>query len=113
MKLPDTSALSILPEAAALFENYGIRPPLASFAAQMELKLRKNDHKNALGWHRQPIEALQRLMLLEIEEFKVADEFYPVERAREELVDIANFALILHDRLSLLDQNKCRHEQDK
>ncbi len=90
-----------------------VRPPLARFAALMEQKLRKNDHKNALGWHRQPIEALQRLMLLEIEEFKVADEFYPVERAREELVDIANFALILHDRLGILDQLRTRKEQEE
>lgn len=80
-------------------------PPRASviqFGELMEAKLSKNDHKTT--WRDKPIEALFRLLLLEIEEFKVAYEFFSVADAQAELVDVANFALIVHDRLSLLGQ---------
>lgn len=79
-----------------------IRAPLAKFADQMEAKLQKNDHKT--GWHSLPVEALFRLLLIEIEEFKVAREYLSVAEARKELVDIANFSMILWDRLSTEDQ---------
>lgn len=83
-------------------EPLGIRGPLAEFALSMEKKLRKNDHKT--GWGKLPVEALMRQLLLEIEEYKVAAEFLTVEEARDELVDVANFAMIMWDRLSTLDQ---------
>lgn len=88
----------------------GPRPPLAAFVERMEAKLRKNDHKNETpeGWHDLPIDGLLKLMHLEIEEFKVADDFFAVKRARAELVDVANFAMIVDDRLSTLDQDKPR-----
>ena len=89
----------------------GLREPLGDFAYQMELKLRKNDHKTS--WRRQPIEALFRLLALEIEEFKVSDEFFNVEEARKELIDVSNYCLILYDRLGMLDQLRNRHEQAK
>lgn len=76
-----------------------IREPLAEFALLMEHKLRKNDHKT--GWRALPIEALRRLMMLEVEEYNVAREFFGHEEARKELVDIANFAMMLHDRLGV------------
>ena len=85
------------------------RPALRDFACAMEAKLRKNDHKTS--WRDQPIEALFRLLMLAVEEFKVADEFFSVANARNELVDIANFALILYDRLGMIDQDRTRHEQ--
>lgn len=87
-----------------------LRPSLVEFTTLMETKLRKNDHKTS--WRDQPIEALFRLLMLEIEEFRVADEFFNVAEARKELVDIANYALILHDRLGMIDQDKNRHAQD-
>lgn len=76
-----------------------IRPVLKDFADLMELKLAKNDHKTS--WRELPVEALFRLLMLEIEEFKVAHEFLGHVEARKELVDIANFCLILHDRLGI------------
>jgi len=86
-----------------------VRVPLLNFALLMEQKLRKNDHKDT--WCKKPVEALVRLLMLELEEFKVADEFFSVDEARNELVDIANFAMIVHDRLGMLDPEKSRHEQ--
>lgn len=85
------------------------RAALVSFVDQMEVKLRKNDHKK--NWREKPIEALLRLLLLEIEEFKVAHEFFSVSESRPELVDIANFALICWDRLGLLEQERNAREQ--
>jgi len=76
------------------------RSALQSFSDRMELKLRKNDHKTS--WRVLPIEALKRLLLVEIEEFKVALEFLSATEARNEAVDIANFALILDDRLGMM-----------
>lgn len=79
------------------------RREVLEFAAAMEVKLRKNDHKTS--WRDKPIEALKRLMLLEVEEFKVAHEFFDSSEAMAELVDIANYALILRDRLAV-EKNK-------
>lgn len=75
------------------------RPAVVIFAADMERKLRKNDHKTS--WRDLPIEALFRMMMLEIEEYRVAHEFLTVAEARNELIDIGNFAMILWDRLSV------------
>ena len=86
-----------------------LRDPLYQFAMKMEKVLRKHDHKRA--WRELPIEALIRKLMIEIEEFKVAHEFFQVQDTRSELVDIANFALILWDRLSVLDQTKTEREQ--
>lgn len=87
------------------------RSALETFANQMEIKLRKNDHKSS--WRDKPIEALFKLLLLEVEEFRVAYDYFTVGEARPELVDIANFALIVSDRLSLLDQDRNAKEQQK
>lgn len=86
-----------------------LRPELLAFAEQMEKKLRKNDHKR--GWREQPIEALFRLLKIEVQEFEVADEFFTVAEARNELVDIANFAMMLHDRLGMIEQDIKRSSQ--
>jgi hypothetical protein len=86
-----------------------LRDSLDQFATEMEKVLRKHDHKRA--WRELPIEALIRKLMIEIEEFKVAHEFFHVQDTRNELVDVANFALILWDRLSLLDQDKTEQEQ--
>lgn len=78
------------------------RPVLANFVELMERKLRKNDHKR--DWRELPIGGLFRLLLIEIEEFKVAYEFFTTDEARKELVDIANFAMILWDRLGQVNK---------
>lgn len=75
----------------------GVRREVAEFAAAMEAKLRKNDHKT--GWKDQPIEAHIKLLRIEVMEFDVALEFLGDEVAGKECVDIANFALIIRDKL--------------
>lgn len=88
-----------------------LRPELLAFAVAMEKKLRKNDHKT--GWHDQPLEAHVKFLLLELEEFKVALEFLKTKDARGETIDIANFALILWDKLGRLDQEHGVKHQPK
>lgn len=80
-------------------ENATLRPVLDGFARHMEMKLRRNDHKTS--WRELPVEALFKMLMLEIEEFKLAHEFLGDDEARKELVDVANFCLILHDRLGM------------
>lgn len=82
------------------------RPEVMEFAVAMEEKLRKKDGKT--HWRERPIEALTRLMLLEVEEFKVAHEFFGADESMDELRDIANYAMILWDRIRI---EKVRHEQ--
>ena len=73
------------------------RQAVVEFATAMEAKLRKNDHKTS--WRELPVEALRRLMMLEVEEYNVAREFFGADEAANELVDIANFAMMLRDRI--------------
>lgn len=73
------------------------RSEVAEFATAMEAKLRKNDHKT--GWKDQPIEAHIKLLRIEMMEFDVALEFLGDEEACKECVDLANFALIIRDKL--------------
>lgn len=80
------------------------REALRAFVDQMELKLRKNESKR--NWREKPIEALVALMLLEVREFEVSLEHFTVEEARLETPDIGNFAMMVFDRLGMLDQNK-------
>lgn len=85
------------------------REALVKFVDRMEEKLRKNDHKTT--WRKKPIKALVQLMKLEIAEADVAMEFFTVEEARTELVDISNFAMIVWDRLGMLDEKRNLNEQ--
>ena len=85
------------------------REALTKFVDRMELVLRAHDKKTS--WRERPIEALIKLLKLEMHEFDVAHEFFEISEARKELVDIANYCLICDDRLSLLDQSKPLREQ--
>ena len=76
-----------------------MRDSLINFANKCEEKLKKNDHKS--DWRTLPVEALVRKLEIEIEEFKVALQYEGVEDARNELVDVANFAMMLWDRMSI------------
>lgn len=87
-----------------------LRPAVRAFAEAMELKLRKHDGKKT-HWRDQPIEAHVKLLQLELQEFLVADEYFSVAEARGESIDVANFAMILWDRLGMLKQDVNRHEQ--
>lgn len=79
------------------------RMVLASFAAQCELKLRKNDHKT--DWKDLPIEALFRKLKIEIEELEVAIKYEGAQESASECVDIANFAMMLWDRILWTPEN--------
>src|SRR5262245_32800881 len=79
------------------------RPVLVKFADMMEEVLRRHDTKRT--WRERPIPALVRLLELEIEEFRVAFDYFEAGEARKEAVDIANFALFVWDRLGMLDPN--------
>lgn len=74
-----------------------VRSEVAEFAMAMESKLRKNDHKD--GWHKQPIEAHIKLLRIEMMELDVALDHLGDEEAMRECVDIANFAMIIRDKL--------------
>jgi len=87
------------------------RASLTLFTDQMELVLRRHDHKT--GWRERPIRALVELLFLEVAEFKVAFEHFEVSESRKELIDMANFCLICWDRLSMLDQAKTVQQQSE
>lgn len=78
------------------------REALAKFVDQMEIVLRKHDHKG--GWRNDPIEMLVRRLKLELAEFDIAYDFHQVEDARRELVDLSNFCLIVWDRMGVENQ---------
>jgi hypothetical protein len=80
------------------------RSALQLFVDQMETKLCKNEHKST--WRSKPIVALLQLMEIELAEFKVALEHFSVGEARAETPDIANFAMMIWDRLGQFDQDK-------
>jgi hypothetical protein len=86
-----------------------LRSTLAAFADEMEDVLRRHDGKT--DWKMRPVEALVRKMMLEVKEFECALEFFEVSDARKELIDIANYCLIVWDRLSLLEQNETMQNQ--
>lgn len=75
------------------------RAALRQFADAMETTLRRHDDKK--HWRELPIEALVRLLMIEVEEMKVALDFFTVKEARGESIDLANFALFIWDRLGL------------
>lgn len=74
-----------------------MREALREFADEMEKKLAQNDHKSS--WLALPVEALLRKLEIELEELKVAVQFESPEDAQRECADVANFALMLWDRL--------------
>src|SRR5262245_53930578 len=85
------------------------REALRIFAGEMERVLKAHDHKT--DWRLRPVKALISKMYLEVEEFKVAVEHFEVKEARNELIDIANFCMIVSDRLSMYEQDKTLGEQ--
>jgi hypothetical protein len=86
-----------------------MRSELVEFAVEMEMVLKKHDHKQS--WRELPVMALVRKLELELAEFHVAYDHLTVGEARKELVDIANFAMFVWDRLRMLDQDRTIPEQ--
>jgi len=85
------------------------RAALQKFADQMELVLRKHDHKST--WRDKPIEALFKLLQLELKECKIAMQYFSVADVRRELIDVANYCMICWDRLGVLEQDRGINEQ--
>lgn len=81
-----------------------LRPALLALAEQMELVLRKHDHKTS--WRELPLEALMRKMRIELQEFDVALDFLKVAEARSEIVDVMNFLFFIYDRLAIEHQDR-------
>jgi hypothetical protein len=85
------------------------RQALVAFVDRMEEKLRKNEYKR--NWREKPIDALFKLAMLEIQEFKTAKRFFTVGEARAELPDAANFLMMCYDRMGMFDQDRNLKEQ--
>lgn len=89
---------------------FELRPEVVEFAVAMEAKLQKNDHKT--GWHDQPIEAHIKLLRIEMMELDVALDHLGDEAAVKECVDVANFALIIRDKLLARIVDKANHNSE-
>ena len=76
------------------------REALTKFVDAMEIKLRRNETKQ--NWEKQEIDGLVRLMLIEVEKMKVLHEFHTRDGTRASLIDIANWAMFIWDRLGRL-----------
>jgi hypothetical protein len=73
-----------------------LRPSLAMFAAEMENRLRANDHK--AGWWDCPDEPLVAKLMEEVAELLAAlAGKEPIKRIVSEAADVANIALMLGD----------------
>ncbi len=84
-----------------------IRPPVYSFALDMEYKLKLNDHKG--GWTQNGFVSLYSRLLDEVEELEAnikncdnhdnPDNNYwmSLTKTKEEAVDVANFAMMIHN----------------
>ena len=67
-----------------------VRPSVRTFAKAMEAKLKLNDHKK-IGWDTCDLEYLDQRLIQEFQEYTQSVQ-------AEELVDIANFCMMLYSR---------------
>lgn len=83
-------------EALEAVFRQGTRESVVWFGAQMEVKLRGNDHKG--GWENVGAAKLFTLLLGEVEELReaVLEEHTP-PRLIDEAADVANFAMMIAD----------------
>ena len=83
----------------------GFREELLNFATDMEITLKLNDYKG--GWEHESVDYLMKRLDDGITELKIALDFaQSAEEKKRECVDVANFAMMLYDVLSL-----CREEK--
>lgn len=102
------------------------REPVTWFAGVMETKLRENDHKG--GWHDCDFDYLEKRIREELAELatvlmqyqiaslsasEVTRTRYLGERAKREAADVANFAMMIADRVrgELLDMGSADPEE--
>lgn len=83
------------------------RPAVAWFAEQMESKLLANDHK--ADWHDSDTEYLMGRLLQEVLELHQAYlSTCPNEEVVKEAADVANFAMMIADRVAGAFANRGR-----
>lgn len=82
-----------------------IRPSVLDFARRMEVVLRKHDAKKGgqINWRQSSISDLFKRLQEEMREALLAKS--PSDRA-DELIDVANFAMMAHDVLVPLDEDE-------
>lgn len=83
-----------------------VRPEVAQFAVLMEAKLAKKDGEGKTHWHNLPPEALMEFLEIEVRELHAAMRFLSPGEQMGEAVDVANYAMILWDRLRIAEENK-------
>lgn len=69
----------------------------------MELKLQARDHKHPDGWLAYSLDQLHQKLEDELAEYAVALVNHDYDDIRDELVDIANVAMMLWDKCAQLD----------
>jgi NTP pyrophosphatase (non-canonical NTP hydrolase) len=78
-----------------------IRPCVQEFAEAMERKLRTNDgERGNRGWSGYSPEWLTGRLVDEVEELELAVRNESSEAAAREAIDVANFAMMIHDVLT-------------
>jgi len=98
-----------------VIDNRPIRPEVMDFARAMEIVLRKNDHKG--GWDKDTLPWLSAKFIEEVGEVAVecrrtlwtgTDDVLlgrpDYDRMMNELVDVANVAMMLYDRMRQLKE---------
>ena len=79
--------------------KHEVRIEVADFALLMEAKLAKKDGEGKTHWRDLPPEALMEFLEIEVRELHAAMRFLSVGEQMGEAVDVANYAMILWDRL--------------
>jgi len=75
-------------------EVVGVRLEIRELAHAMEVKMRKNDHKG--GWEDMDVGELIERLLQEVGELTKALIAEGSDHVRDECVDVANFAMMIH-----------------
>jgi hypothetical protein len=90
-----------MPQQRPLDRDVVMRPTVFAFALAMERTLRKHDlvKRGQEGWRKRPIQDLLYALLTEVDELMQAFELGDDLRTGAEAVDVANFAMMLTDRV--------------
>jgi len=86
------------PKGEPILPIVDARWQVRAFAEEMEIVLKRNDHKG--GWRESPIQYLQSRLVEEMGEYfaLIAEGKDKGLTAQKELLDIANFCMMLWDR---------------
>lgn len=79
-----------------------VRQSVSQFARLMEERLQKHDHKGRYGWAGYRKRVLLEMLHGELCELSEAVFTHNEEEIRKEAADLANFAMMIADRRSIL-----------